>query len=180
MPRHDDGYESQEVRVLIVDDATDDAYTMRAWLRSAPGIAAVEVACGAQAGLKAAQKLRPDVVVMAMEMREVNGLQATQILNAQIPTRVILLSYENSRAAVEKAMWAGARAHLVKPPQAEELLHTIRGVARLPISGGGPPGTPGQPPSPPPGQRGQHIIAVCGPKGGVGRSVIATNLAVCL
>jgi pilus assembly protein CpaE len=179
MPRRDDGYESQRVRVLIVDDAVDDAYTLGAWLRGAPGIVAVEVVGGARAGLKAAQKLRPDVVVMAVEMREMNGLQATQILNAEMPTRVILMSYENSRSAVEQAMWAGARAHLVKPPQADELLHTIRGVARLPIVGGHPPENKGQPP-PLPGHRGQHIIAVCGPKGGVGRSIIATNLAVCL
>ncbi|HKD76033.1 MAG TPA: response regulator, partial [Ktedonobacterales bacterium] len=180
MPRRDDGYEGQEVRVLIVDDAIDDAHTMGAWLRGAPGIAAVEVAGGARAGLKVAQKLRPDVVVMAVEMREMNGLQATQILNAEMPTRVILMSYENSRAAVEQSMWAGARAHLVKPPQAEELLHTVRGVARLPIIGRQPPSGDGGHRPPPSGQRGQHIIAVCGPKGGVGRSIIATNLAVCL
>jgi pilus assembly protein CpaE len=180
MPRRDDGFEGQTVRVLIVDDVVDDAYTMRTWLSGAHGISVVGVAGGAREGFKAARKHRPDVVIMAMEMREMSGSQATQILNAEMPTRVILLSYENSRAAVEKAMWAGARAHLVKPPQAEELLHTIRGVAQLPVIGGHPPEGEGNSPPPPPGQRGQHIIAVCGPKGGVGRSIIATNLAVCL
>lgn len=180
MPHYENAHHSSRIRVLIVDDIADDAHTMRAWLTPARDIQVVGVATNARDGIKAAHKYQPDVILMAVHLQGVDGLEATQTLDADMPARVILMSHEDSREARDRAMWAGARAYLPKPPHTEDLLHAIRNVAQSPGGWSKPAHRLPSPAGSPPAQCGQHIIAVCGPKGGVGRSVIATNLAVAL
>src|SRR5260221_12580644 len=75
-------------------------------------------------------------------------------------------------------MMVGARGYLIKPFTSDDLINTVRPPASAPRRVVDP-GPPQAPPSSGP-QRLRKIIAVYSPKGGVGRSVIAANLAVAL
>jgi pilus assembly protein CpaE len=166
-----------KIRVLIVDDLPETGQTIRQWLAQESDVQVVGTATDAHEGLALARRQRPDVVLMDLYMPDIDGIEATQIFNQELPSRVILMSVESSRKAMQYAMRAGARDFLTKPLVPGDLLRAVREAARLPEtrdpSGSGVFEAPR-------GQRAQRLIAVCGTKGGVGRSVIATNLAVAL
>jgi DNA-binding NarL/FixJ family response regulator len=73
--------------------------------------------------------LRPDVVLMDVQMPELNGVEATAQITATAPeTRVIILTTFERDEYVFDGVKAGARGHLLKEIPAEELLDTIRRV----------------------------------------------------
>src|SRR5436305_978765 len=125
-----------------------------------------------------AKQYHPDIVLMDVNMPEMDGIAATEMIVAQLPgTQVIILSVQSEQEYLRRAMLAGAREYLIKPPDGDELIRSIRHVARLqPVvrrGGGGGEAEVRQ------SEEGK-IIAVFGPKGGVGCSVISANLAVAL
>jgi len=115
-----------------------------------------------------------------------DGITATEQIVREVPTtQIIILSVQGETGYMRRAMAAGARDFLVKPPSGDELMATIRRVyeigqaqaARMaPIPTAAAPGVPGRPA---PGRQGQ-LIVVFSPKGGVGCTTVAVNLAVAL
>ena len=179
MPRSEEMTDLPPIRVLIIDDVADDAHAIRTWLTSAADISVIHVAQSFRDGVRAAHKLTPDIVLLSAHLHEISGLHAIQTLSSDLPLRIILMSTDESRESYQQAMIAGARAVIAKPPRSDHLLRTIRAVAQAPMPSSSGHGTyaTSQPGA---GGSGRHVIVVCGPKGGVGRSIIATNLAVCL
>ncbi len=168
-----------KIRVLIVDDVAETGQTISKWLTTAPDVKVVGTATSAREGIALAHRHQPDIVLMDLLMPGMNGIQATQEINEDLPARVILMSVESSREAVQYAMRAGARDYLTKPLKHEDLMRSIRNVAQM-ATPRVTTGEMGVAPPPRAGQRAQRVIAVCGAKGGVGRSIIASNLAVSL
>jgi pilus assembly protein CpaE len=123
---------------------------------------------------------------MDINMPDMDGLRATEIILGQVPTRVVMMSVQGEPEYLNRAMMAGARGYLVKPFSGDDLISTLRSAAQVPVL------TPGsvrevdrgEPHGRAMMQHGstslRRIIAVYSPKGGVGRSVIAANLAVAL
>lgn len=75
-------------------------------------------------GLKAVEmtlSLRPDLVLMDIEMPDMNGLEATEQIYQTCPTPVVMLTAYDSPDLVEQAGKAGAGAYLVKMPSAREI-----------------------------------------------------------
>ncbi|HXZ93312.1 MAG TPA: response regulator transcription factor [Burkholderiales bacterium] len=117
------------IRVLLADDHV----LVRAGIRSLlDAMAQVEVVGEAGSGEEAlalAAQLRPDVVVMDIAMKGMNGLEATTRLRDQLPeVRVIVLSMYSSEEYVLQALRAGAAGYLVKDAATAELERTLRGV----------------------------------------------------
>ena len=168
-----------KIRVLIIDDLIETAQTVRKWLSTVPDLRVVNIATSAHEGIEMATRYRPDIILMDIYMPDMDGLTAAHMLSLQVPAQIILMSVEDSRDLMQQALDVGARGFLVKPLRADEVLRTIRRVVQLP----GPTwGNSGEhaPPRATTTPHGHHMIAVCGAKGGVGRSLIATNLAVAL
>jgi DNA-binding NarL/FixJ family response regulator len=118
-----------DVRVLIAEDQTLMRQGLRTILELNDGFVVVgEAADGTQA-VERALALRPDVVLMDVQMPGVNGVEATrQITQAQPGTRVIILTTFDYDEYVFDAMKAGARGYMLKDIPAAELLATIRRV----------------------------------------------------
>ena len=119
------------IRVLLADDHV----LVRAGIRSLlDAMAQVEVVGEAGSGEEAlalAAQLRPDVVVMDIAMKGMNGLEATARLREQLPeVRVIVLSMYSSEEYVLQALRAGAAGYLVKDAATAELELALRGVVR--------------------------------------------------
>jgi two-component system response regulator DegU len=121
--------EARPIRLLICEDQTLMREGLRTVLELEPGFAVVgEAADGAEA-VRQAEQLRPDVVLMDIQMPRQNGVQATAAITARgLPCRVVILTTFDYEDYVFDAIKAGAMAYLLKDTPAAELAATIRRV----------------------------------------------------
>ena len=102
------------MRVLLVDDSRAIRLLLRTYIGQAPGQEIVGEAENGAEGVEQARLLRPDVVIMDVQMPVMDGLQATQIITSEMPdVRVVLFtsSTRPSEAAVKRS---GASAFFSK------------------------------------------------------------------
>jgi pilus assembly protein CpaE len=177
---------TDRIRVLIVDDIPETRDHLAKLLGFESDIEVVGSAASGLEALELAGGLTPDVVLMDINMPDMDGITTTEQLASRAPTAsVIMMSVQGEADYLRRSMLAGAREFLVKPFSSDELTSSIRQVyererdkqsriAVAPAAGGGP-ASPGG--SNDPGEPGT-VIAVFSPKGGVGRTTIAVNLAV--
>jgi DNA-binding NarL/FixJ family response regulator len=119
------------LRVLLVDDHNLVRAGIRALLVTIPGVEVVaEAGDGAQA-LELARTHQPDIVLMDISMKGMNGLEATQRLRKENPAaRVIMLSMYATEDYVSQALRAGAIGYLLKDSATKELAQALETVAR--------------------------------------------------
>lgn len=180
--------QADKIRVLIVDDIAETRENLRKLLSFARDIEVVGMAGSGEEGVKLARELVPDVVIMDINLPGMDGITATEQIAREVPTaQIVILSVQGETGYMRRAMAAGARDFLVKPPSGDELISTIRRVyeiGRAQAARMAPPrpvGVPGTGPLPvmAPARRGQ-VVTVFSPKGGVGCTTVAVNLAVAL
>lgn len=117
------------VRLMLVDDHPLVRDGLRVRLEAVPGFEVVAEADSADAALAAARRAAPDLVLMDVGMKGVNGIEATRRLCAALPAlRVLILSMHDNPEYVREAIDAGARGYLLKDRPAEEIVDAIRSV----------------------------------------------------
>jgi DNA-binding NarL/FixJ family response regulator len=115
-------------RILIVDDHSTFRLGLTALLNSEPGLQVVgEAATGTQA-VAAVAALRPDVVVMDLNMPGLGGIEATQRIVQQQPNVGVLVLTMFDDEHVFAAMRAGARGYILKTAQHAEIVRAVRAV----------------------------------------------------
>jgi pilus assembly protein CpaE len=171
---------ADRIKVLIVDDIPETRDHLTKLLGFESDVEVVGAAGGGPEAIEMATALKPDVVLMDINMPGMDGITATEKLAADVPTAaVIMMSVQGEADYLRRSMLAGAREFLVKPFSSDELTASIRQVwsrekdklsryapvvQSTEISNGS-----GEPAS---------VVAVFSPKGGVGRTTISVNLAV--
>jgi len=172
-----------KIRVLIVDDITETRENIRRMLQFDPKIEIIgEARTGKEAMDLASQKL-PDVIVMDINMPDMDGLVATENIRRKHPfIQIIILSVQYESGYMRRAMLAGARDFLSKPPLIDELTNAIRQAGKLAIEEKQKAQLVEESNSTVVARSGKlgKIIVVYSPKGGVGCTTIATNLAIAL
>lgn len=119
------------LRLLVVDDQPLIRRGLALMLGCEPGIAVVGQAAHGQEALEQALALRPDVVLMDLQMPLMGGVAATRALAAQLPqARVVVLTTFAEDERVFEAVLAGAQGYLLKDASEAELLDTIHAVHR--------------------------------------------------
>ncbi len=117
------------IRVLIADDHPVFRDGLASLLSTRPGIEIVATAADGATAVAGALEHRPDVVVMDLQMPELNGIEATRRLTAELPeTRVLVLTMGEEDGTVLAAMRAGARGYLVKGAGQAEVNQAISTV----------------------------------------------------
>jgi pilus assembly protein CpaE len=175
---------ADQIRVLIVDDIPETRDHLTKLLGFEGDIEVVGAAASGAQALQLAVQLTPDVILMDINMPDMDGITATERLAAEAPdAAVVMMSVQGEADYLRRSMLAGAREFLVKPFSSDELTASIRQVyvrereklsrrAATPVmaSGGGDAGDDGD--------HDGRIVAVFSPKGGVGRTTIAVNMAI--
>jgi pilus assembly protein CpaE len=171
---------ADRIKVLIVDDIPETRDHLSKLLGFESDVEVVGTAPGGSEAIESALTLRPDVVLMDINMPGMDGITATERLATDVPTAaVVMMSVQGEADYLRRSMLAGAREFLVKPFSADELTASIRQVwarekdklARIVLPSAAAAATNGA------SHEGQ-VVALFSPKGGVGRTTIAVNLAV--
>jgi pilus assembly protein CpaE len=178
--------EGKKIRVLIVDDVAETRENIRRLLQFENDVEVVGTAQSGRTGVEAAEELKPDVVLMDINMPDMDGITATELIRKANPhTQIVILSVQGDPNYMRRAMLAGARDFITKPPAVDELTAAIRRAGTMAHEESAKAARqrqiPGQPSAafPAPISLG-HIIVVYSPKGGTGTTTLAVNLAVTL
>jgi two-component system, NarL family, response regulator LiaR len=119
-----------EIRVMVVDDHAMFRDGLRAVLEHERDMRVVGEAGDADAAITLASDLRPDVVIMDINLPTRNGIEVTRRILADNPSlRVIALSMYHDDDLIAAMIQAGARGYVLKDAHAAELLQAIRLVA---------------------------------------------------
>ena len=146
----------------------------------------VGTALNAEAAIAEVRRLTPDVVLMDVNMPGMDGIKATQAMTGEPPyAPVVLMSVQEDREYLRRAMQAGAREFLVKPFSGDELAGALRRVNQLERLKrvNLPAAAPAEPPAAEVAPRrtaAGRVILVFSGKGGIGKSLLAVNLAAAM
>lgn len=178
----------EKIRVLIVDDVSETRENVKKLLQFESDVEVVGIARTGKEAIQASQDVSPDVVLMDINMPDMDGIAATEAIRAkQQAVQVIILSVQSDQNYMRRAMLAGARDFLTKPPMGDELISAIRRAGEMAqaekskaarVQAVSIPGI-GTPVAGYAGPRGK-IIVVYSPKGGTGCTTLAVNLAFAL
>ena len=180
----------EKINVVVVDDIDESREMILRMLQFDTNIEVVGTGRTGIEAIESAQKLKPDVIVMDINMPDMDGITATETIRKKVPfIQIVVLSVQNDANYMRKAMLAGARDFLTKPPMIDELTAAIRRAGELAheeklkqTAVFQPTGMTG-PLSPQmlmrmPMLNLGKIICVYSPKGGTGCTTIATNMSV--
>jgi DNA-binding NarL/FixJ family response regulator len=118
------------LRVLVCDDHPVYRDGLSMLLGSIDGLEVVGVAADGTEAVQQAQALRPDVVVMDLQMPGMNGIEATAAVLAEQPdVAVLVLTMYEDDESVFSAMQAGARGYLLKGANQGEIARAVTAVA---------------------------------------------------
>ena len=181
--------DTEKIRVVIVDDIAETRENIRKLLQFEPDVEVVGVARTGREAIDISKDVKPDVLLMDINMPDMDGIAATEIIRKIVPfAQIVILSIQNDSSYMRRAMLAGARDFLTKPPTIDELNSAIRRAGAMAheertkvpqVSGVQTARTGGTYPM---GSTlaGGKVITFYSPKGGSGCTTLATNLAVCL
>jgi len=177
--------QDKKISVVIADDFAETRETIRKLLQFENDIEVIGTASSGNEIIHVAHEVKPDVILMDINMPGVDGITATEKIRKNDPfVQIVILSVQSDTNYMRKAMLAGARDYLSKPPAVDELLDAVRRAGEMahierhkisaPVIASNATSVPGNLASVSPGK----IVCVYSSKGGVGTTMTAVNLAI--
>ncbi len=179
----------QKIRVIIVDDIAETRENIRKLLQFENDVEVVGVARTGREGLDLAKEIKPDVILMDINMPDMDGIAATEAIRKILPyIQIVILSVQSDPNYMRRAMLAGARDFLAKPPTVDELTSAVRraglmaheerakAIQTTPVQQA----TAGLASSGHTASMNGRVILIYSPKGGSGCTTLATNLAIAM
>ena len=121
---------TEKIRVLLVDDHVLFRSGVRALLERHEDFEVLDEAGDGLEGIKRARSLRPDLVLLDLNMPGISGLEAVKIIVEEMPgVRVLMLTVSEDAQNLMDALRAGASGYLLKNIEMDALLDAIRRAA---------------------------------------------------
>ena len=118
-----------QLRFLLADDHPLIREGLRKILLERSGWEIVAEAGDGAEAVRHAQEFTPDVAILDIAMRRLNGIEATRQITRRVPgTRVVVLSMYGDETYVAEALQAGARGYVLKESAAAEVVEAVRAV----------------------------------------------------
>jgi pilus assembly protein CpaE len=175
------------IKILIVDDIAETREHLARLLDFEREIEVAGMAASGEEAIRMAMDLRPDVILMDINMPGMDGMAATEAISQRLPNcSIIMMSVHGEADHLKRSMLAGAREFLVKPFSSDELSTSVRRVferetvRRQQLAAAVPTAIDEAAANGTGDARHGELIAVFSPKGGSGRTTIAANLALAL
>ncbi|HAE38658.1 MAG TPA: histidine kinase, partial [Candidatus Riflebacteria bacterium] len=160
------------IKLLIADDMDELRSNVRRMLNNQDNIKIVGEARNGREAIDLVKELQPHVVLMDINMPEIDGLKATEMLAKDYPNvQTVIMSIQGEQEYFRRAMKAGAKDFLVKPFSTNDLADTIQNVFNKWVKDR-PELFVNEPKA--------EVLSFFSTKGGVGRTTLAVNLAVSL
>ena len=162
------------ITVLIADDIEETRASISRLLSLDADIKVISQAVDGRDAVSKTADLKPDIVLMDINMPVMDGIAATEEINFRsLDSSVIIMSVQEENEYLKKAMLAGARDYIVKPFSNDELVDTIKRVYNLDKEKRSSSVKKAFSTEP-------QIISFFGTKGGVGKTTLAVNTAIAL
>ncbi len=166
----------EKIKVIIVDDSVETRNNVKLLLSFEKRIEVIGEAENGEEAVFITKEAHPDIVLMDINMPVMDGIKATEEISLSVPeSTVIIMSVQGEQEYIRKAMAAGARDFLNKPFTGDDLARTILRTYDIES------------------RRREHtttakvheeikstVVTVFSTKGGVGKTTIASNLAVAI
>jgi pilus assembly protein CpaE len=173
------------IKVLIVDDIPETRDHLSRLLGLEREIDVAGTAGSGEEAIQVAMDLRPDIIVLDINMPGMDGIATAEVISQRLPSSaIIMMSVHGEAEHLKRAMLAGAREFLVKPFSGDEFATSIKRVherelvRREQMSAAA--GVPATSLTASDNSEDHQVVAVFSPKGGAGRTTLATNLALSL
>ena len=164
-----------KIKLVIVDDSEQTRDNIAAIMNFDKDIIIVGEAKNGIEAIAVVKDKKPNIVLMDINMPVMDGIKATQTLTEEgVESSIIMMSIQGEGEYIKKAMSAGARDYVVKPFGIKELVDTVRRVYEFDMS------KKRKISSISANKVESKIISIFSTKGGVGKTTVATNLAVAL
>ncbi len=122
---------AQAIRILLIDDQTTIRQALQMLLEREPGFEIVGGAADGETGLAFVERLCPDIVLVDIEMPGIDGIETASIIHNRYPsTKVLMLTGQDDKSCLQRALQAGAKGYLLKTTPAEDLVYAIRAVQK--------------------------------------------------
>jgi len=161
---------AHRIKVLVADDMVELRSNVRRMLSNQEGITVIGEAGDGEQVLKMAKDLSPHVILLDINMPKLDGLKAAEVLAKDHPEiQTVIMSIQSEQEYFRRAMKAGAKDFLTKPFSSSDLAETIQNVFAKWVKD-----RPDYLSEEPKAQ----VLTFFSTKGGVGKTTLATNLAV--
>jgi two-component system nitrate/nitrite response regulator NarL len=120
----------ESLRILVVEDHEVFRKQVCALLKTQPGFEVVSEAANGVEGVRYAEELQPDVVVLDISMPSLGGIEAAVRIRRVAPqSQIVFLSQHNSESVAQAALATGARAFVAKSYTSTDLIPAIQAVS---------------------------------------------------
>jgi pilus assembly protein CpaE len=171
------------INVIIAENELGEREKLKSQLAGESDIQVVGEARDGKECLELVTRHRPDIVLIKEDLPVVNGLAAAEQINADMPEMgvILILTGSEGQEVWHKMLRAGIKEFVTRPITADRLLEEVRKVAAIQSKTSKRAGTTAPAPAAAqPETPKRRVVTITGPRGGCGKTVIATNLAVAL
>jgi pilus assembly protein CpaE len=169
----------RRIKIIVADNELPEREKLKNMLAAEADFQVVGEARDGKECIDQTIRLHPDIVLIREDLPVINGLDAAEQISTEMPGVgvILVLTGQEGEEVWHKMLRAGIKEFLTRPIAGDRLVAEVRKVANLQAKAAKKTGapTPAEPAGPI-----HQIITVAGPRGGCGKTVIATNLAVAM